>query len=97
MGDGECERERDVEQVCCWEERSRIDGVAEDRESQRESEEEGQALDAGVGVRGGRVSEERGDVDGVGSEVAEVEGVEVESWLARREVSSIVQRVEMQI
>ena len=43
------------------------------------------------------MSEERGDVDGVGSEVAEVEGVEVESWLARREVSSIVQRVEMQI
>ena len=83
MGNGERERERDVEQVCCREERSRIDGVAEDRESQWESEEEGQALDAGVGVRGGRVSEEGGDVDGVGGEVPEVEGVEVESCLAR--------------
>jgi len=31
-----------------------------------------------VGVRGGRVSEEGGDVDGVGGEVAEVEGVEIE-------------------
>jgi len=82
MGNGECERERDVEQVCCWEERGWIDGVAEDRESQRESEEEGQALDAGVGVRGGRVSEEGGDVDGVGSEVPEVQRVEVESWMA---------------
>lgn len=82
MGNGECERERDVEQVCCWEECGWIDGVAEDRESQRESEEEGQALDAGVGVRGGRVSEEGGDVDGVGSEVPEVQRVEVESWMA---------------
>jgi hypothetical protein len=36
-----------------------------------------------VGVRGGRVSEEGGDVDGVGGEVPEVEGVEVESCLAR--------------
>jgi hypothetical protein len=33
-----------------------------------------------VGGRGGRVAEEGGDVDGVGGEVAEVEGVEVECW-----------------
>jgi hypothetical protein len=33
-----------------------------------------------VRVRAGRVPEERGDVDGVGGEVPEVEGVEVECW-----------------
>lgn len=31
-----------------------------------------------MGVGGGRVAEEGGDVDGVGGEVPEVEGVEVE-------------------
>jgi hypothetical protein len=36
-----------------------------------------------VGVGGRVVAEEAGDVDGVGGEVAEVEGVEVECWEIR--------------
>lgn len=34
-----------------------------------------------MGVRAGGVAEEGGDVDGVGGEVAEVEGVEVECYV----------------